>query len=423
MKKKLLLPILCLTMMFSCVACGGDNSPANDENKTDATTDSVSNNNSHETENTEFDEKQTDFNDENEEQLAYNIIRAEGLYEEDEENHRLIEELQGKIQFIGQNATLPAIFAENKLYMKKYGILSVGMELNGEAEWIRYFDSMDIGPTILYYADGKITCYGKADDGTKIRFEDIDFNPETDCFPEVEVGFGSHLFVMSKQDNGYVMKYYENSDGNGLAFHSAEMLTDFSASDLEDITDQIKDILIIPSIEYGYELFCRTNDNSVYKVDGANSDGLEMTTSKPILMNVENIYASSYVTAYTTVPIYSKVGDETGVYSAAPGEDLSDGEDNLEIAFPMPDGHKPAEIKDIFDCNGSLVFVFDNGDTYLTDEIEKTERVTYEMTKLEEISKLNSEGKIINMVGGTSIREDYIYILMDTNELYCYIVE
>ena len=44
------------------------------------------------------------------------------------------------------------------------------------------------------------------------------------------------------------------------------------------------------------------------------------------------------------------------------------------------------------------------------------------MTKLEEISELISAGKVIDMVGGSSL-ENMIYLLMDTNELYYYEVE
>lgn len=61
-----------------------------------------------------------------------------------------------------------------------------------------------------------------------------------------------------------------------------------------------------------------------------------------------------------------------------------------------------------------------NGNTYLTDEIEEAERATYEKAKVEEISKLNNDSKLIDMSGESSTLKKNIYILMDTNELYCY---
>lgn len=60
------------------------------------------------------------------------------------------------------------------------------------------------------------------------------------------------------------------------------------------------------------------------------------------------------------------------------------------------------------------------GNTYLSDEIEEAERTTYEKTKFEEISKLNREDKLVDMSGEDSVFNNNIYVLMDTNELYCY---
>lgn len=45
------------------------------------------------------------------------------------------------------------------------------------------------------------------------------------------------------------------------------------------------------------------------------------------------------------------------------------------------------------------------------------------MKKLEEISEINGEGKIIDMSGDASAFSKNSYILMDTNELYYYELE
>lgn len=44
---------------------------------------------------------------------------------------------------------------------------------------------------------------------------------------------------------------------------------------------------------------------------------------------------------------------------------------------------------------------------------------TYPMTKLEVISKLNSEGKIVDMAGA-QVLDSNIYVLMDNGKLYSF---
>ena len=103
--------------------------------------------------------------------------------------------------------------------------------------------------------------------------------------------------------------------------------------------------------------------------------------------------------------------------AAASGEDLTDASDNFEITFALPDGHTPDEVSDIIPVSERLVFVFENGDVYSIDEIEKSGTVSYLMTKLEDVSELNSNGSIWDMAG-SSVMDDNLYLLMSDGSLY-----
>ena len=349
--------------------------------------------------------------------LSENIIRLEELYEDDDERHTLIEGLQGKIKYIEQDGTSLVFLADNKLYVSKYSTLSSQIELPDNPQWIQYFDNLNIGGNLYYYADNKISLYNNYGD---FRFKDIDFNIETDC---AYTSLGNALFVLSEQSDGYMIKHYEVDDEHTVTSYEENMLTEYKNSNGEDITDQIKEVKVIPSNEDGFALYCITKNNELYCVSSIHTTSLVMTTAEPVITNIDELYVSSYMATYMATPIYSKVGDETTVYSMAPGASLSESEDNLEISFLMPDGHVPSEIKEVSESYGMLIFVFSNGDTYITNEIEDDKQTEYQMTRLDEISELNADGKVIDMVGGGSVLEKYIYLLTDTNELYAYIVE
>lgn len=410
MKKKLFISMLCASMLFSCAACGSN--PTSTENASDVTTESANHSDQDYMETMESSEEESALVSSDEEQSDTAIIRAEELYEDDDENRALMESLQGKIQFLDQSDVSVMMYAENKVYTNKYSDIITVAELGEQPEWIQYFENVNVTERVLYYANGKINCYKNSG----VDFADIDFDPETDFI--AGMGMGS-LYVASRQDNGYVMKGYEENNDEWV-LQSENLITRFENNMGDDISAEIKDILVVLGNVNGYEVYCRTNDNALYRVDRAREDGFYMTTSDPIAANVESIYGVASSTT-NTVPIHSKAGDENAVYAASHGRSMASNDDDFEITFMMPDGHKPDEIKDIFEANSSIVFVFENGDTYITDEIEEIERDTYEMKKLEEISALNSEGKIIDMSGdASSLFSKNIYILMDTNELYYY---
>lgn len=416
--KKLFISLLCLVMASSMTACANSNMSDENPNTTASAASSEESSISDSSVDVSDSESSETVSDGSEStDLSENIIRAEELYEEDEEEYALIESLQGKIKYIEQNNAYLTFIAENKVYITKYGGITPKIELSGDPEQVQYFNNVEIGENVYCYTDNKISLYN---DNGELRFKDVEFNPETDC---VYADMGDNLFVMSKQSDGYRIKYYEITDEKEAEIKEENMLTEYETVKGDDITDQVKEIQIVPSNKYGFEAYCITNNNELYWANDIHEDSLEMSTSKSMAKDVDTIYAQSYVTTYTTTPVYSKVDDEKAVYSVAPGASIVSAEDNIEIAFPMPDNHVPSEIKDIFNSYGALVFVFDNGDTYITEDIEKTGTTEYKMTKLEEVSEMNADGKIVDMTGGGSALEKYVYLLTDTNELYAYIIK
>ena len=331
----------------------------------------------------------------------------------DDEGLELISSIQGNITNIDNGGTFPVIVAGNKVYSEDYGTLKEALTLPDTPDDLIYFDSIEIGENILYFKDGKISLFPYNDYG--ISFTDMEFDLQTDFIPEISMS--SYYMIAHKERNSYILDYYEDHDGTGsFALQSQNPISSFNTSDVRSLS--VKDIIPVKSNSSGYCIYVLTSDNDVYMVENTSSRGaMTMTTARPLISNVNKIFASSGLSTYLTVPIYSKSGDSTVLYSAASGEDLTDASDNFEITFALPDGHTPDEVSDIIPVSERLVFVFENGDVYSIDEIEKSGTVSYLMTKLEDVSELNSSGSIWDMAG-SSVMDDNLYLLMNDGSLY-----
>lgn len=339
------------------------------------------------------------------------IFLAENSYNETDKNYNTLKEIQGKISSIHMASTFPVILSENNFYIQSHGILSKKLSFDQTPNNLQYFDSRTYGHTVFEFYNGKVNCFD-VDSGT--LFKNIEFNPDTDYISEVDLSLS--FFILSKQENGYIIKHYYKEDDTCKLIEETT-LENFKNSNLENIS--VKEIVSLPSPRYGYVIYCITNQNEAYIVKDADSSTLKMETSTPLITNVNKILMPSNPSTDVSLPIYSKIGDELKVYSGTMGKSLTDFSDDFEISFIMPDSHRASEIKEILNCSNSLVFVFNNGDTYITDEIDrkKENHTTYEMRKLETISKLNSEGKILDMEGCTGFF-DKIYLLMNDKKLY-----
>lgn len=337
------------------------------------------------------------------------IKLIDGLY--DEEDVELIRSLQGHITHIDNGGTFPVLLADNNVYSEDYGTLKEIISLPETPDDIIYFDSSSIGENLLGFKDGMISLYPAKEYG--IRFTDLTFNAETDFVGEI--GTSSFFNLVRREDDGYHIEYYENEDGDGaFTLKSQKPLKAVETPDVQALS--VKEIIPLRSNSDGYCVYILTDSNNVYEIGGINSDG-SMTTvsSAPLASNVDTVLAPAET--YLTVPIYSKVGDTTNLYSAAPGASLTDASDNFEVSFVLPDGHTPSEVADIFRVSDKLVFVFSNGDTYFTDDIEKEDRTSYEMVKLDDVSQFNADGAVRDMAGA-EVMDDNLYMLMSDGKLY-----
>lgn len=336
------------------------------------------------------------------------IKLIDGLY--DEEDVKLIRSIQGHITHIDNGGTFPVLIADNKVYSEDYGTLKEIISLPETPDDIIYFDSHSIGENLLFFKDGKASLYPAKE--YSIRFTDLAFNTETDFVGEI--GTSSFFNLVRWENGGYHIEYYDK-DGNGaFVLNRQKPLKTVETPDVQALP--VKEIIPLRSNSDGYCVYILTDSNDVYEIGNVNSNG-KMTTvsSAPLASNVDTVLAPAET--YLTVPIYSKVGDTTNLYSAAPGASLTDASDNFEVSFVLPDGHAPWEVMDLFRVSDKLVFVFTNGDTYFTDDIEKENRTSYEMTKLDDVSQLNADGTIRDMAGA-EVMDDNLYLLMSDGKLY-----
>lgn len=207
-------------------------------------------------------------------------------------------------------------------------------------------------------------------------------------------------------------------DGSGeIEFYGQDPVEGYETADYNPLN--AAKVIPLKSNMYGYCVYVITDNGDLYWADTESvaQGQMPMMTSSPIASSVENVLAPSDVGNKLTAPIYSKTGDTSALYSSAPGADIIDTSDNFEISFVLPDGHTPDEVKDIIQVSDKLVFIFDNGDTYYTDDIQDEEKTSYEMTKLDDISSLNSEGSVLDMAGATTM-DDNIYLLLKDGKLY-----
>lgn len=342
------------------------------------------------------------------------------LYDE-EENIEFLNEVQGHIMHIDNGGTDPVIVANNKFFSTDFGIYSQKIKFPNKPSSIIFFDSPEIGESVYYINKNKINLYEADKKTDNVVFENIDFNKDTDFIPEES--WGSTLNIVRKNDNNYTVKYYEiNNDTNKLEFHSQSVLNRVQTSYGDELIGDKLNVVI--SNKYGYCVYFITKNNEAYWINEAyvsvgkysSVGGLRATSKTPYLTNVDKIYASADVGNNLSRPIYSKIGEQEVLYSYVPGSDILDSSDDLEISFQLPDGHKASEIKDIFQVSDYLVFVIDNN-VYITDEIQAKSRNTYDMKKLEDISKLNNTGKIVDMAGASTLNNN-IYVLMDDGKIY-----
>ena len=298
------------------------------------------------------------------------IQLLENLYKENDENLSLIKSIQGKVTYIENGGTFPVLVADNKLYLESYGDIIEKYQFLNQPDEILYFDNIEIGKNIFVMSNGKISAFD-IDEGKSI-FENIDFNAESDFIPTL--GGDSYVFIMSKTANGYNIKYYQKDDeSQTFKLYSEENLNKVQTSNSNEIN--MKELFVLKNNDNGYSLYCLTQNNEVYWVDRVDPNGnMTMRSKTPILTNVDKIIEPASVYSNLTLPIYTKINDNTAVYSGAPGSSIMDTEDNFEISFEMPSGHNPNQIKDIFQVSDFLIFEFDNKDVYYIDEIQRTNK-------------------------------------------------
>lgn len=339
------------------------------------------------------------------------IKLAEENFADNQEEYNELKKLQGKISYMSNIGTEPLILVKNKLYGISYNSLEEYIEFSEMPDSVWTFNNSDIGKNILSYKNGKISCYDF--DNFKPRFEDIDFNIDTD-FIKVK---STSVMVLAKVNDNYMVRYYsENDETNLMELDSEEPLNTILRAYEEEI--DVKNTVILKDASYGMSAYFITNDNEVYKIRDyvISGDTIETATSKPIITNVDTIFQTDEVNYNLTVPLYSKIGDENAIYSKVRGANSFDESDDLDISFNMPEGHKPSEIKEIFRHDDKIVFVFENEEVFITDEIEKEGKSIYEMTQLDNISEFGDDGKIVNMASKANFHD--LYILKDNGKLY-----
>ncbi len=346
------------------------------------------------------------------------ILPAEKLFNEDEEAYTSIESIQGQIVALGSAANRPVFMTGDTVYSISFLASALIEDLSVEnVAWMKCVDSLIYGKIILVYtSEGKLSAYNEV--GEPI-FVDLDYNDETDVIVELDL---SILQMIRPQGNEYEIFYYECDDAGRLTLIKQNVITEYTHyvidTEYTEYAAQSGELVVIPSSAYatGRQIYYLTPNNDWYAIEEFMSNGKVAMWDKPVLTNVSRVYYDNSIWR-TGGPIYAKAGDNAKIYAKIIGDNWISSEDDIEISFILPDGHTTEDIKNILGSEDYPMIEFTNGDVYCAEEIDEEIPAEYTFTKLEAVSELNAEGKIVQMVGPIW-QSDILYILMDDNKVY-----
>ena len=109
-----------------------------------------------------------------------------------------------------------------------------------------------------------------------------------------------------------------------------------------------------------------------------------------------------------TTPIYSQLGDPNNLYSYISGKKIVD--PDIPVQISLTDGYKTSDIKNVIIDYDEMLIEFNDKSIYYAENMGSE---SYSIEKDEELSRVNQEGKILDMHidGG-------IIVLMNNNKVY-----
>lgn len=446
--KKLLAIILCLCMLFTITACGDKNDvPPEDEVVQDdpiVKPDDNTNPDDDVTIGQDDDESEDDV--EETEPLFGDLIKAEDTFNTDYDAYKVFKDAQGKISYISSLTTSVTFVADGEWYIPgMLGSIQHAATIPANANYIKYFDNMTIGPNLIYVVDDKISC---VDDNGEFRYNDIPFNSETDILVYSDSLGAPWIKIITKTDNGYTVTMWapeadehgsaqKNEDGKYVykveetgtldVFKTGDKGVRDEWVDGYEITDKVVEILSVPNGANGYETIARTSNNDLYLLEDLDTVfgvwTFEATTYDPWLEDVNKLF---FAEDFFTVPVYSKNSDNTKMFTKSYGESIVDKEDDTDVTFLMPDGLTTDNVVDVLGISNAMCFLFDNGDIYFTKQLSDDAFAMniegeFEMFKHEELSEANKTMNFKSFAAETvGIAYKYVYALTGDGYLYAY---
>lgn len=433
MFKRVLTILLCFVILLSLIACGNE---VNNQNETVDNNISANKNNNNSTNTTPLTDN-----------VWEGLVAAESLF--DGNTKELIKSLQGSFKHIENGGGDITFIANDNWYLPSMGEFNKVLELPKSANDFRYINSAVFGKSILCFENN--TCYMIGDDGEYLC-NDIVFNFQTDLFMHDSSSSVLSPTILSKNNNWYNVNlwrveensdgsYKQNSDGT-YAFRLYDkkplrsILTD--SYDGIDIAGDVSEIFAL-NTDDGYVVAIITINGDLYYASHVMSGDvvedektnktvivnydLITTTKAPILTNVTKAFSHNLMLSQ---PIYIKGDDDMALYSAARGENIMDTSDDTVVKFIVPEGHNAYEVTKVFNAYKNVIFVFDNGDVYITDPISDdmfglNVKSEITMTKCEVLSNVMKSGEVNQMCSANAMTfGQRIYILKKDGTLWAY---
>ncbi len=274
-------------------------------------------------------------------------------------------------------------------------------------------DDVIVGSSHIVFAkDDNIIGY---DYSGNIAFNNIPFDKKTDyLLPYVPETISNKIIVAKKKGNNLNFTLYipDETTHDIIEIVPLEIKWDSFNKYLQanNRNSTVVEMFIVPGDINC--LFVKTSDNELYEVYISEDGNVNVLESYPSLNDIDKIYFIDDSLSTFQLPFYSKKGNNKEIFTAGSGLYLSVDE---EISIELPSTHNVNDIEKIISSLSDILFVFDNGDIYVAEDIgNQNSWLSFTMEKIDELSKYYKKGNVLTITADKC----GFYILMDDRTVY-----
>lgn len=236
----------------------------------------------------------------------------------------------------------------------------------------------------------------------------------------IDYGF-STVHVVFGESGNYTVKTYVIQEDRSVAFESEYPVVGYSIGGYTDLEEPIKSEYWFRTDVNPWELYVVTENGHLYMFNNIELGYKEykfcVGKNYTNATDVDKVYGSVTAGVGHYAPVYSKVGDNTSLYTLVSGESIWETEDDIEIRLVLPDGYTTTSVQDIIGCSDSIVIEFNGGSLYAINGIDSYSGGEYTAEFISGLSELNADGKV-RSIEGMWYSSNRLYVLLIDGVVY-----